>query len=198
MLAQSTTVWQWWAYGVLAVALVVASWTDIKCGKIYNWLTLPAVLIGLAGHAIFGGLTGGSPPEFRIGLSGSAIGLAVGYLPLMVAFLAGGIGGGDAKLMGAVGALTGWRFALSAMLYGFIVAAVMAIIVMLVKRITRQTLRRIWRSIVLAVGARQMTDPATPESPKIPFGLALCIGSGIALVGVLLHGPVANKLFLAW
>ena len=50
------------------------------------------VLIGLAGHAAVGGLTG--QDAFRIGLTGSAIGLAVGYVPLMLAFLAGGIGGG--------------------------------------------------------------------------------------------------------
>ncbi len=187
---------QHWAYCVLAVVLVAGSYTDVRYGKIYNWITYPGVLIGLAGHAIVGGLAG--EDQLRIGLAGSAAGLAVGYLPLMLAFLAGGIGGGDAKLMGAVGALTGWQFALAAMMYGFAVAAVMAIVVMLAKRITRRTLRRMWWSLVLLVKARQATDPATPESPKIPFGLALCIGSGIALVEVLVRGPVASKLLMGW
>ena len=187
---------QHWAYCILAIVLVAGSYTDVRYGKIYNWITYPGVLIGLAGHAIVGGLAG--QDQVRIGLAGSAAGLAVGYLPLMLAFLAGGIGGGDAKLMGAVGALTGWRFTLAAMMYGFVVAAVMAIVVMLAKRVARQTLRRMWWSLVLVIKARQATDPATPESPKIPFGLALCIGSGIALIEVLVRGPVASKLLMGW
>lgn len=187
---------QHWAYCVLAVVLVAGSYTDVRYGKIYNWITYPGVLIGLAGHAIVGGLAG--QDQVRIGLAGSAAGLAVGYLPLMLAFLAGGIGGGDAKLMGAVGALTGWQFTLAAMMYGFAVAAVMAIVVMLAKKVARQTLRRMWWSLVLVIKARQVTDPATPESPKIPFGLALCIGSGISLIEVLVRGPVAGKLGLGW
>ncbi len=188
--------WLYWAYGVLAVVLAAGSYTDVRYGKIYNWITYPGVLIGLAGHAIVGGLAG--EDQLRIGLAGSAAGLAVGYLPLMLAFLAGGIGGGDAKMMGAVGALTGWQFAIAAMMYGFAVAAVMAIIVMLAKGIVRQTLRRIWWSLVLVVKARQMTDPATPDSPKIPFGLALCIGSGMALIEVIVRGPFAVKLGLGF
>lgn len=188
--------WVYWAYYVLAVILVAGSYTDLRYEKVYNWITLPGVLVGLAGHAVVGGLAGEN--QVQLGLSGSAAGLAVGFLPLMLAWLAGGIGGGDAKLMAAVGALTGWRFTLAAMMYGFAVAAVMAVVVMIARRVTRDTLRRMWRSLVLVIKARQATDPATPQSPKIPFGLALCIGSGIALIEVLVRGPVASKLLLGW
>jgi len=194
MLAQAADWALWWPYCVLALVLLTGSYTDVRDGKIYNWTTYPGVLIGLAGHAVVGGLAG---HDQHIGLAGSAAGLVVGYVPLMFAFLAGGIGGGDAKLMGAVGALTGWRFALSAMLYGLFVAAIMAIVVMLAKGIARQTLRRVWNSIILAIGARQRVDPATPNSPKIPFGLALCIGSGLALAEALVKGPLAGKM-LGW
>ncbi len=188
--------WIYWAYYVLAVVLLTGSYTDLRYEKIFNWITLPGVLVGLAGHAIVGGLSGDG--QLQLGLSGSAAGLAAGFLPLMVAWLAGGIGGGDAKLMGAVGALTGWRFTLAAMTYGFAVAAVMAVGVMIARRVTLATLRRMWRSLVLVVRARQATDPATPDSPKIPFGLALCIGAGIALIEVLVRGPMARKLLLGW
>ena len=188
--------WVFWAYYVLAVMLVAAAWTDVRQGKIHNWVTYPGVLAGLVGHTIAGGLTGGGQVE--LGLMGSAAGLAVGFVPLMVAWLAGGIGGGDAKLMGAVGALAGWRFTLAAMLYGFAVAAAMALIVMLAKRVTRKTLARVWRFLVLLLMPGRPVDPATQDSAKIPFGLALCIGAGLALAEAVWRGPVAKKLLLGW
>ncbi len=183
-----------WAYGVLAVALVVASITDVREGKVLNVVTYPAIVIGLIGHALVGGLGPGEDPG--LGLLGSLSGFAVGFGPLLVAWLAGGIGGGDAKLMGAVGALTGWRFTLAAMFYGFAVAGVMAVVIMLKRRITRETLARIMRWLYLVFTPAKPADPATEESPKLPFGLALCIGSAIALVDVLCSGAVAPRLWI--
>lgn len=191
--------WTFWAYGaysILAVMLVAAAYTDVRYGKIHNAITYPAVVIGLIGHMIGGGAGYRELPP--LGLGGSAAGLAAGFLPLLVVWLAGGIGGGDAKVMGAVGALTGWRFTLAAMLYGFAVAAIMAIVVMIMKRVTRRTLGRIWRFFLLLFTPGGRTDPATAESPKVPFGLALCVGAGIALVEAMVRGPVANKLLLGW
>jgi prepilin peptidase CpaA len=188
--------WAHWPYYVLAVMLAAAAYTDVRYQKIFNWTTYPGVVAGLVGHTLAGGLTGHGPLE--LGLAGSAVGLAVGFLPLMLAWLAGGIGGGDAKVMGAVGALTGWRFTLAAMLYGFAVAALMAVVVMVMRRVTRETLRRILRSMVLLFMPGGAVDPATKDSPKVPFGLALCIGAAISLVEVLWRGPVASRLLLGW
>jgi prepilin peptidase CpaA len=190
------SLWGYWAYYVLAAVLLAAAYTDVRYGKIYNAVSYPGILIGLIGHTVTGRLTGDG--QLQLGLAGSAAGLAAGFLPLLAAWLAGGIGGGDAKIMGAVGALTGWRFTLAAMLYGFAVAALMAVLVMLAKRTTRRTLGRIWRFFVLLFTPRGVTDPATAESPKIPFGLALCIGAALALVEVAWRGPLADKLLLGW
>ena len=182
-----------WAFGVLVVVLVIAAITDARRGKIYNWITYPAAAAGLIGHTLFGGLRG---YEGSMGLIGALAGLAVGFLPLLAAWLLGGIGGGDVKLMGAVGALGGWRFVLAAMFYGFAVAAVIAIVVMLKRRILRETLGRILRFLCLLLTPSKGADPATATSPKIPLGLALCIGSALALLEVALKGPIARKFLL--
>lgn len=186
--------WEMWAYGVLAVALVIASVTDVREGKVRNSVTYPAIVIGLVGHALVGGLGPGTDPA--LGLLGALIGFAVGFVPLLLAWLAGGIGGGDAKLMGAVGALTGWRFAVVAMFYGFAIAGVMAVAVMVRRRITRKTLLRIFRWVYLVFSPTSPGDPAAEDSPKIAFGLALCIGSAIALVDVVFRTGTARRLWI--
>ena len=182
-----------WAYAVLAGVLVISAVTDVRNGKIYNVVTYPAIVLGIVGHGIIGWLW---PDQQVIGLDVALLGLGLGFGSMGVAWLMGVIGGGDAKLMGAVGALAGWRFALSAMFYGFIVAAVMAIIAMLYYRILGRTAKRLGRFIFLALMPGPGGKLETAESPKIPFGLALCIGSALALIEVFVRGGSAAKVLL--
>ena len=182
-----------WYLGVLAIVAVTAAVTDLRRGIISNWLTYPAIAVGLIGHTLVGGVGGF---DGRMGLVGAAAGLAAGFLPMLAAWLAGGIGGGDAKLMAAFGALAGWRFAISIMFYGLAVGALMALVVMLRRRILAQTLGRILRFAWLLLASAKPADPATASSAKVPFGLALCIGAVLALVEVALRGQLAGKLVL--
>ncbi len=180
-----------WAYCVLVVVLVAAAITDVRSGKILNVVTYPAIAVGLVGHTLAGGLFGG---EKAIGLAGSVVGFAAGFVPLLLVWMAGGIGGGDAKLMGAVGALTGWSFTLSAMLYGLVAVAVMAIFVMIRRRIAMATLGRIWRFLYLSFTPGKGAGPSGPESPTVAFGLGLWIGSAAALVELLWKGRLLLDL----
>jgi len=91
---------------MLAVVLVLAAAWDIKTHRIPNWLSLSGVLLGLAHHAWQGG-----GPGLLYALAGvSVAGLAL--LPYAVR----GLGAGDVKLLGAVGAWMGPQFLLWAML----------------------------------------------------------------------------------
>jgi len=184
-----------WAYGVLAATLMVASATDVRCGKIYNWTTYPAIAAGLVGHALAGGLLGRGGLVGGMGLPGALAGLAVGFGPLLLAWMAGGIGGGDAKIMGAVGALAGWRFALTALFYGLAVAAVMALVILVSRRMMVRTLGRIGRFLLLWFLKAKPPSPATEQSPTVPFGLALCIGAAVGLIFTFFYGP-SERVFL--
>lgn len=180
-----------WPFVVLGVVVVVSAVTDVRSGRVPNVVTYTGIAVGLIGHTLLGGLHG---EGLGIGLYGSAAGFAAGFMPMLAVWMAGGIGGGDAKLMGAVGALTGWRFALSALFYGLAAALVLAVIVMLRKRIVGRTLRRVFRFVVLMMTPSKPADPAAGDSEKVPFALALCIGAAAALVEALLRGPATVKL----
>lgn len=173
-----------WSAAVLVALMVTAAVVDLRCRKVPNWLTYPAIVLGLAGHAAVGYASGGGfMGGGQMGLGGAVGGFVVGFSPLFLCWLAGGIGGGDAKLMGAVGALGGYELALGAMLYGFVIAGLMAVVVMVRRRIVRRTVRRVWHTVVLLIlpGVKP-ADPTGPDSPTVPLAVALCLGTFAAML----------------
>lgn len=88
---------------VMAVGVSIAlltDLTDLKGGVIPNRLTYPLVSLGLLVH-IGLSLSSGDWAPLLSSIEGAGIGLGLGFL----AHLFGGFGGGDAKLLAAIGAL---------------------------------------------------------------------------------------------
>lgn len=108
-------------YYIIVLCLVCAI-TDIKTGKIYNTITYPSIVVGIAYNAIF--VDHGIPVL-------SLIGFAAGVVPFGVAAWRGWIGGGDAKLFGAVGALGGAFFLVDFIFNTFVLAGTYSLIVIL-------------------------------------------------------------------
>ena len=165
-----------WAAAAALVLAVTAAIADGRSGKLPNRLTYPALIAALAAHALVGGWSGGAVGP---GLEWSLLGLAAGLAPLGLCWLAGGIGGGDVKLMGAFGAWGGWPFAVAVVMYGAIIGGVMALVVMIRKKMVRRTLRRIFIAVALVVapGPAKPASPTDEDSPRIPFAVALCCGA---------------------
>jgi prepilin peptidase CpaA len=82
----------------LIVLVSAAAWTDFRTRRIPNWITVPGAVLGLALRAWYDGAAG-----VWTSLEGAALGLGI----FIVFFFAGGMGAGDVKLFGAVGALVG-------------------------------------------------------------------------------------------
>ncbi len=179
----------WPGIGLIAL-IVAAAATDVARGKIHNAVTYPAIALGLIGHTLVDGI---NPPD-RMGLVGAIGGVAAGAGPVLVPYLAGGFKGGDLKLMAGIGALMGWRFAIMTLFVGLAIAAIMAIVVMLRKRIFRRTMARILRFLYLAFMRARPADPATEESPKIPVGVAFCIGAVAIMVLEACKPGLASRL----
>ncbi|MEZ6189945.1 MAG: prepilin peptidase [Phycisphaerales bacterium] len=161
------------AFVLLAVVLLIAAVTDYKQGKIYNWLTLPAIGAGLVLWLI-AGLSGSDK-----GIGASSFAFVCGLIPFGFMALKGWLGGGDAKLMAAVGALSAsWECVLGTAFYGLLVAMVMAIVIMIHRGIVRQTMSRIFGAI-LSTAVRVKPDLEN-EKHTVPFGAAVAVGGLLA------------------
>ena len=155
------------AFALLSLTLVICGITDGWSGKVYNVVTYPAMLLGLAYWPVAAATVS------------VLVAFAAGVVPVAAIRMAGGLGGGDVKLMGAVGALSAsWLCVFSTLVYALVIGAAMAIVVMVAAGRVKQTLRRLLGA-ALAAGAR--SKPDLPEdSPRIPFGVAIALGGLIA------------------
>jgi prepilin signal peptidase PulO-like enzyme (type II secretory pathway) len=101
----------------------IASYTDIRTTKIYNWLTFPAAGLGVVARAVEYGMAA-DPSNMMPHAMGGALNGVAGWLTgvalvvlLKVLLRLGKIGHGDTKLMGALGAWIGPGLLCGAFLY---------------------------------------------------------------------------------
>lgn len=154
---------------MLAVCIV----TDLRVGKIYNRVTVPCAVLGLALAMVGGGMRG---------IGDHLLGIA---LVLVLMFLLSPLcplGGGDTKLLAAVGALQGVHFIIWALLFTGVAGGVIALAVAIRRRMLRQMATTITANVLsLSVGA---SAPAVsgPSSGKILYSLAIAAGTLGALL----------------
>ena len=171
------------AYVLLVLTVAAGGVYDARTGKVPNALNYPAILTGLVYWA------GVSLWSDQPGIGPSAAGLAAGLAPFAVIYALGGRGGGDVKLMAAVGALSAsWRVVLGATVYAMVLALVFAVVIMIRNRATRRTLRNLSR-----LGRRSRGDADTDahtdlreDSPRVPFAVAVAFGAALAGAEVML------------
>ena len=150
--------------------LLIAVWTDIRRGKIYDWLTLPAIFLGLALSVVEGGI---GPLLLR-----SLLGALLAGGVFWVFYLFNAVGGGDVKLMAAVGALMGLGFTISALLVISLVGAFMAVLAMTFRRRLKAGLKESFKTMFFV--RKRRTDES--ERMVIPYGVAIASGSLITWV----------------
>lgn len=163
-----------WLGLALAAMLLSAATFDLYFRRIPNWLTGAGVVFGIAFHTWVGGLNG---------LWHSAQGGFVGFSLFIIFFLVGAMGGGDVKLMTAVGALKGPMFTLSATYYTAVVGGIMAFSVMIWHGSLLSNLKKAGlyiRSPRNSDGYKIPPEESNPE--QIPYGLAISVGGVWALL----------------
>lgn len=137
----------------LGILVVTAGAFDLKYRRVPNWLVLLGLAAGLALNGWLGGLSG-----LVEALKGMGLALLV-YLPL---YVLRAMGGGDVKLMAAIGSLVGASNWFVIFVITGIVGGVVALLVLVWTGRIRQTLRNIW---LLLTGLRAGMAPheVSPE-----------------------------------
>jgi len=155
-----------WLFIIAALMVSTAMGFDYKERRIPNFITYPALLFGIVIHATHGGWNG---------LSASLLGFVVGGGVFLLFYAVGGLGAGDVKLMGSIGALLGAEKIVLVMLLTSCIGAVMAVYVLWRKSgfgaIPKQ-LKRVWTH----------TDENEISEETIPYGVAIGMGTLITLM----------------
>lgn len=147
---------------ILVVLILSSILTDLTHQKIYNLQTYPAMLSGLA----LGFLSGGWQGSLT-----SFVGLCLGMGLLLLFYLTGGVGGGDVKLLGAIGALKGASFVVWVMFYTALIGGVMALALIIWQGTLRQTLGSLWMYL-----RHPLKPPAGGNAQYLPYGIAISLG----------------------
>jgi prepilin peptidase CpaA len=151
--------------GLLVAFLLTVMVTDWRWQRIPNVVTYPAIAVGLALSAL-----GGIGQVGATGLLDHVAAVVVAFLFCYPFYAAGGLKAGDVKLLMSVGALRGTGFLLLGAFYGAIIGGLVAVAVIVVRRLQR---------------------PAPGEEPRalrkvlktwFPYGVALGAGGLLALV----------------
>lgn len=162
---------------LMTIMVGIAVYTDVRVGRIYNAVTVPGAALGLILNLAERG------PE---GLIHSLLGLAVGFAAFLLSAVCGRmLGGGDIKLLMAIGAIQGPTFLLWTMLYMALAGGVLAIVVSVVRGDFLASLRRLWTGVSLRVAAKVPMDIADAKPrARLPYAIPIALGSLISLVAL--------------
>jgi prepilin peptidase CpaA len=157
--------------GGVLVALVGAV-TDVRSARIPNRLTYTAIVVALALRTSFLGLAG---------LKSGAFGMLVAGGLFLFLFSLGAMGGGDMKLMAAVGAWVGSEEVMMLILAAALAGGVLAIGRIIFRNVLGETLKNTIRLIFFRFTSGLQPHPElnvqAPESQRVPFGVAIAVGA---------------------
>jgi prepilin peptidase CpaA len=177
---------------LLLVLLAVATATDIRWRKIYNANVYPGILLAwalnglatLCGVDAVRGTVEDAAKYGLVGLPDSVFGFALCGAVMLVCyvFFAGGIGGGDVKLIAMMGAFLGVQQGLEAMLWAFVLGGASALIVLVWKLGLVTLVKRGAKYVLLALRLGKHAVPEEEDRGMLKSPLFLAPSAMLAVV----------------
>ncbi len=163
----------------MAVALV----TDLRSRKIPNRLTYPAMVVMLACYGTAHGFEG---------LWFSCKGLLLGTGLLMPLYFAGGMGAGDAKLVGVAGAALGMRGVFTVFLLTALIGGACAFVLIAFRlKSCRRLLERSALMMKVFVYTRRfvfLPGAQSEQAPKLCYAIPITLGTAAAVAWRFAYG----------
>ena len=162
--------------GVLIGFLSIAAISDVRTGRIPNWLVFTGVLYALAYNALY-------PVYPRdIGILFALGGLLVGLVALLPGYLLRVLGAGDVKLMAMVGSFIGTWAAVEAVLASLVAGGILALVLSLYSGrlpLMLCNVAALFRGAVLtfATVPGGLTVQGGRSAGRMPYGLAITLGT---------------------
>jgi prepilin peptidase CpaA len=156
----------------IVFGMTIAALWDVKTHKIPNIFTIPMMLFGFAYHGVTNGL---------MGLGFSATGFCVGIFVFFIPYLMGGMGAGDAKLMGAAGAMLGPKGVIIAGAISMVFGGIYAMALLAIHQdFSRSLLRRMGltlRTFLLTSQIILIPSGKNEKQPTLVYGIPIALGT---------------------
>ena len=162
------------------IVSLIAAVSDWKTGQIPNWLTLPVIVLAPIVHAAMAAGAGMSREEVGWAGASSVVGaMLTGLVPLIL-YRQNAIGGGDLKLLAALGALCQPSLGLELEMYGFATAIVVAPARLAYDGKLLRTLRNTLDLMLNSIRPEKQRKAIEPEAMTW-FRLGPCIFIGVCV-----------------
>lgn len=162
---------------VVLLAALAAAVTDLLRFKVHNILTVPLLVAGLVYHATVNG---------SAGFTNSLLGALLGFSVLIGFYLMGGMGGGDVKLLAAIGAWLGLEYTFYVFIASSLAAGIYALALVIKNHKAAETwlnLRIIWHRLAAIgrhLGAEDRVEAEVNREDRrgriIPFAAMVALG----------------------
>ena len=156
---------------LLSAIVLVAACFDLRSRRIPNRLTGAGIVLGFAANIYERGIGGG--------VLFSLAGLAVATSVYMILYMLRALGGGDTKLMAAVGAFAGWQNWIGIFIVTAILGGIAAIVLALMRGRLRQT---IWNAgFILSEAKRGRPAYLTHKELDVRSGKGMSLPHGAVI-----------------
>ncbi len=174
---------------LLLCLLLAAVATDVTRHKIYNWNTYPGIIAGFVVNVRGWGTLGSGWEALQQSLAGFA---ACGFI-LLVCFVLFNVGGGDVKLIAMMGAFLGTRQGIEAMLWTFVLGAVLAAAILIWQIGLLHIISKSSQHLLFVLRAKSWVPLTTDERVPLKRGLFLA-PSGFAAVCIVAQDQLLKGL----